>query len=222
MTNDKQTTRVNNPTEQTTNNKQTTSENPIYPQTIPKKIITTIASDPEKESIRMYVKYSRVDEDLGWKVPLVWDYNDVIKIRGFNKLIEAIKHKKVIEIGGGNGYLAYLMAHYAKHVDTFEGWSPYSLIYHNYIFPEVVRKNLSLNYIIKYVTEEDLEYLGKYDVGVYSGLDKHKEILEMLSKVSEKVIWVTFCNVKEKKTVGINLDVCVFDLDEENFFYKKG
>lgn len=209
---------------QTTNNKTQTLSDTIYPQTIPKKIITTIASDPEKESIRMYVKYSRVDEDLGWKVPLalVWDYNDVIKIRGLEKLIKAIKHKKVIEIGGGNGYLAYLMAHYAKHVDTFEGWSPYSVIYNNYIFPEVVRKRLSLNYIIKYITEKDLEYLGKYDVGVYSRLDKHKEILEMLSKVSEKVIWVTFCNVKEKKTVDINLDVCVFDLDEENFFYKNG
>jgi hypothetical protein len=209
---------------QTTNNKTQTLSDTIYPQTIPKKIITTIASDPEKESIRMYVKYSRVNEDLGWKVPLalVWDYNDVIKIRGLEKLIKAIKHKKVIEIGGGNGYLAYLMAHYAKHVDTFEGWSPYSVIYNNYIFPEVVRKRLSLNYIIKYITEKDLEYLGKYDVGVYSRLDKHKEILEMLSKVSEKVIWVTFCNVKEKKTVDINLDVCVFDLDEENFFYKNG
>jgi len=192
----------------------------IQPKQIPKKIITTIANEPEKSSIRMYVKYSRVDEDLGWKVPLVWDYNDVTKIKGFNKLIETIKNKKVIEIGGGNGYLAYIMAHFAKHVDTFEGWAPYSVVYHNYIFPEVVKKRLSLNYIIKYVTEEDLEYLGKYDVGVYSGLDKHKEILEMLSKISEKIIWVTFCNVKEKKKVGINLDVCVFDLDEEQFFYK--
>ena len=140
----------------------------IHPKIIPKNIIYTIDSYAEKQSMRMSVKYARVDEDLGWKVPLVWDYDDLKKIKGFDKLIETVKDKRVIEIGGGNGYLAYILSHYAKHVDTFEGWSPYAVIYSNYIFPEVVEKGLSLNYVIKYVTEDDLQYLGKYDVGVYS------------------------------------------------------
>ena len=193
----------------------------IRPKIIPKNIIYTIDSYAEKQSMRMSVKYARVDEDLGWKVPLVWDYDDLIKIKGFDKLIEAVKNKRVIEIGGGNGYLAYILSHYAKHVDTFEGWSPYAVIYSNYIFPEVVKKGLSLNYIIKYVTENDLEYLGKYDVGVYSGLDKYDEILNMLSKVSDNIIWVTFCNVIQKEDkINTNIDVCVFNLESDNVIDK--
>jgi len=188
----------------------------ICPKTIPKNIIYAIDSYAEKQSVRMSIKYARVDEDLGWKVPLVWDYDNLVKIKGFDKLIEAVKSKKVIEIGGGNGYLAYILSHYAKHVDTFEGWSPYAVIYSNYIFPEVVKKGLSLNYIIRYVTEDDLRYLGRYDVGIYSGLDKHSEILSMLSKVSENVIWTTFCNVKKKDKINTNIDVCVFNLESDN------
>jgi hypothetical protein len=187
----------------------------IRPKIIPKNIIYTIDSYAEKQSIRMSVKYARVDEDLGWKVPLVWDYDDLKKIKGFDKLIEIVSGKKVIEIGGGNGYLAYILSHYAKHVDTFEGWSPYAVVYSNYIFPEVVRKELSLNYIIRYVTEDDLQYLGRYDVGIYSGLDKYSEILSMLSKVSENVIWITFCNVKEKDKINTDIDVCMFNLKRE-------
>jgi len=187
----------------------------IRPKIIPKNIIYTIEGDVEKQSIGMSVKFVRVNEDLGWKVPLVWDYDDVSKIKGFNKLIEFVKNKRVIEIGGGNGYLAYILSHYAKHVDTFEGWSPYAVIYSNYIFPEVVKKGLSLNYIIRYVTEGDLRYLGRYDVGIYSGLDKYSEILSMLSKVSENVIWITFCNVKEKDKINTDIDVCVFNLKRE-------
>ena len=79
----------------------------------------------------------------------------------------------------------------------------------------MVEKGLSLNYVIKYVTEDDLQYLGKYDVGVYSGLDKHDEILNMLSKVSEKVVWITFCNVKEKEKINTDINVCVFNLKRE-------
>jgi len=187
----------------------------IRPKIIPKNIISTIDSYAEKQSVRMSVKYARVDEDFGWKVPLVWDYNDLKEIKGFDKLIETVKDKKVIEIGGGNGYLAYILSHYAKHVDTFEGWAPYAVIYSNYIFPEVVKKKLSLNYIIRYVTEDDLQYLGKYDVGIYSGLDKYSEILSMLSKVSESIIWITFCNVMEKDKINTNPDVCVFNLKRE-------
>ena len=187
----------------------------IRPKIIPKNIIYAIDSYAEKQSIRMSVKYARVDEDLGWKVPLVWDYNDLKKIKGFDKLIEIVEGKRVIEIGGGNGYLAYVLSHYAKHVDTFEGWSPYAVVYSNYIFPEVVEKGLSLNYVIKYVTEDDLQYLGKYDVGVYSGLDKHDEILNMLSKVSGNLIWITFCNVMEKEKINIDTNVCVFNLRRE-------
>ena len=182
----------------------------IRPKIIPKNIIYTIEGDVEKQSIGMSVKFVRVNEDLGWKVPLVWDYDDVSKIKGFNKLIEFVKNKRVIEIGGGNGYLAYILSHYAKHVDTFEGWTPYAVIYSNYIFPEVVKKKLSLNYIIRYMTEDDLQHLNKYDIGIYAGLDKHSEILNMLNKVSEKVAWITFCDVKDK--TNINIDVCVFNL----------
>ena len=189
--------------------------NKIHPKTIPKNIIYSIANNAEKQSTRMSVRHSRIDEDLGWKVPLIWDYNDVRKIKGFEKLIETVKNKKVIEIGGGNGYLAYVLSYYAKHVDTFEGWSPYAVIYSNYIFPEVVKKKLSLNYIIRYITEDDLQYLSGYDIGIYSGLDKYSEILSMLNKVSEKVIWITFCNVMRRDKVSIDLDVCVFDLTEE-------
>jgi len=186
----------------------------IRPKTIPKNIIYAIDNYAEKQSIRMTVKYARVDEDLGWKVPLVWDYDDLIKIKGFDKLINIVKGKTVIEIGGGNGYLAYVLSHYAKHIDTFEGWSPYAVIYSNYIFPEVIKKGLSLNYIIRYITENDLQYLGKYDVGIYSGLDKYKEILSMLSKVSENIVWITFCNAIQKEKTSINIDVCVFNSEE--------
>jgi len=192
-----------------------TAPDKIRPKIIPKNIIYTIDSYAEKQSIRMSVKYARVDEDLGWKVPLVWDYDDLSKIKELEKLVDIIKGRTVIEIGGGNGYLAYVLSHYAKHVDTFEGWSPYAVVYSNYIFPEVVEKGLSLNYVIKYVTEDDLQYLGKYDVGVYSGLDKHDEILNMLSKVSEKVVWITFCNVKEKEKINTDINVCVFNLKRE-------
>ena len=184
----------------------------IRPKIIPKNIIYTIDSNVEKQSVRMSVKFARVDEDLGWKVPLVWDYDDLKKIKGFDKLVEVVKGKKMIEIGGGNGYLAYILSHYAKHVDTFEGWSPYAVIYSNYIFPEVVKKGLGLNYVIKYVTEDELQHLGRYDVGIYSGLDKHSEILSMLSKVSENVIWITFCNIIQKDKINTNIDVCVFNL----------
>ena len=184
----------------------------IRPKIIPKNIIYTIDSNVEKQSVRMSVKFARVDEDLGWKVPLVWDYDDLKKIKGFDKLVKVVKGKKMIEIGGGNGYLAYILSHYAKHVDTFEGWSPYAVIYSNYIFPEVVKKGLGLNYVIKYVIEDELQHLGRYDVGIYSGLDKHSEILSMLSKVSENVIWITFCNIIQKDKINTNIDVCVFNL----------
>jgi hypothetical protein len=187
----------------------------ICPKIIPKNIIYTIDDDVEKQSVRMSVKFARVEEDLGWKVPLVWDYDDLVKIKGLDKLIEAVKGRTVIEIGGGNGYLAYALSHYAKHVDTFEGWAPYAVVYSNYIFPEVVKKKLSLNYIIRYVTEDDLQHLGRYDVGIYSGLDKHSEILSMLNKVSENVIWITFCNVKEKDKINTDIDVCMFNLKRE-------
>jgi len=192
-----------------------TAPDKIRPKIIPKNIIYTIDSYAEKQSMKMSVKYARVDEDLGWKVPLVWDYDDLSKIKELEKLVDIVKGRTVIEIGGGNGYLAYVLSHYAKHVDTFEGWSPYAVVYSNYIFPEVVEKGLSLNYVIKYVTEDDLQYLGKYDVGVYSGLDKHDEILNMLSKVSEKVVWITFCNVKEKEKINTDINVCVFNLKRE-------
>jgi len=192
-----------------------TAPDKIRPKIIPKNIIYTIDSYAEKQSMKMSVKYARVDEDLGWKVPLVWDYDDLSKIKELEKLVDIVKGRTVIEIGGGNGYLAYVLSHYAKHVDTFEGWSPYAVVYSNYIFPEVVENGLSLNYVIKYVTEDDLQYLGKYDVGVYSGLDKHDEILNMLSKVSEKVVWITFCNVKEKEKINTDINVCVFNLKRE-------
>jgi len=42
----------------------------IRPKIIPKNIIYTIDSHAEKQSMRMSIKYARVDEDLGWKVPL--------------------------------------------------------------------------------------------------------------------------------------------------------
>jgi hypothetical protein len=166
----------------------------------------------------MYVRHARVDEDLGWKVPLVWDFNDISKIKGFDKLIEIVKGKKVVEIGGGNGYLGYVLAHYAKHVDVFEGWAPYAVIYSNYIFPEVVKRGLSLNYIIRYLTEEDLQYLGKYDVGVYSGLDKYMEILGMLSKIAKNVIWISFCNAtnKNKNELVTDLSICVFKINQNS------
>jgi peptide methionine sulfoxide reductase MsrB len=78
-----------------------------------------------------------------------------------------------------------------------------------------VKKKLSLNYIIRYVTEDDLQYLGKYDVGIYSGLDKYSEILSMLSKVSENVVWITFCDAMQKDKINTNIDVCVFNLKRE-------
>ncbi len=115
-----------------------TAPDKIHPKIIPRNIISTIDNNAEKQAVRMSVKYARVDEDLSWKVPLVWDYDDLKKIKGFDKLIEIVKNKRVIEIGGGNGYLAYILSHYAKHVDTFEGWSPYAVIYSNYIFLGII------------------------------------------------------------------------------------
>jgi len=188
----------------------------IRPKIIPKRVIYAIHNNIGNSSIRMRVRHARVDEDFGWKVPLVWDYNDILKIKGLNNLIEIVKGKKVVEIGGGNGYLGYVLAHYAKRVDVFEGWAPYAVIYSNYIFPEVVEKRLSLNYIIRYVTEEDLQYLGKYNVGIYSGLDKYSEILEMLDRIAENVVWISFCNaVKKNKNASItDISICVFKVNK--------
>jgi len=190
----------------------------IQLKNIPKRVIYNIENNVGNTSIRMYVRQARVDEDLGWKVPLVWDFNDILKIKGFDRLIEIVKGKKVVEIGGGNGYLAYVLAHFAKHVDTFEGWAPYTVIYNNYIFPEVVEKNLSLNYIIRYVSKDDLQYLGKYDVGIYSGLDNYIGILEMLGEIAENIIWISFCNAinKNKNELIDNLEVCAFKVSKES------
>jgi len=187
------------------------------PKSIPRNIVHTIDLNSERKETKMVVRYARVPEDTDWKVPLIWDYDDLRKLKGFDRLVEAVRGKRVIEIGGGNGYLAYVLAHFADHVDTFEGWSPYAVVYSNYIFPYVMRKVLSLNYIIKYVTEDDLDYLPTYDVGIYSGLAHHDKILAMLKKVSKRVIWITFCNVKEKGKIDPaiidTLDICVFDAD---------
>lgn len=193
----------------------------IRPKNIPKRVIYAVDNNIGNSSIRMYVRHARVDEDFGWKVPLVWDYNDILKIKGFNRLIEIVKGKKVVEIGGGNGYLGYVLAHYAKHVDVFEGWAPYAVIYSNYIFPEVVEKRLSLNYIIRYVTEEDLQYLGKYDIGIYSGLDKYSEILEMLDRIAENVIWISFCNAikKNKSELITDISICAFKVKRNSTSY---
>jgi len=190
----------------------------IQLKNIPKHVIYNIENNVGNTSIRMYVRQARVDEDLGWKVPLVWDFNDILKIKGFDRLIEIVKGKKVVEIGGGNGYLAYVLAHFAKHVDTFEGWAPYTVIYNNYIFPEVVEKNLSLNYIIRYVSKDDLQYLGKYDVGIYSGLDNYIGILEMLGEIAENIIWISFCNAinKNKNELIDNLEVCAFKVSKDS------
>jgi len=190
----------------------------IQLKNIPKRVIYNIENNVGNTSIRMYVRQARVDEDLGWKVPLVWDFNDILKIKGFDRLIEIVKGKKVVEIGGGNGYLAYVLAHFAKHVDTFEGWAPYTVIYNNYIFPEVVEKNLSLNYIIRYVSKDDLQYLGKYDVGIYSGLDNYIGILEMLGEIAENIIWISFCNAinKNKNELIDNLEVCAFKVSKDS------
>jgi hypothetical protein len=193
----------------------------IRPKIIPKRIIYAIDNNIGSSSIRMYVRHARVDEDFGWKVPLVWDYDDVMKIKGFDKLIEIVKGKKVVEIGGGNGYLGFVLAHYAMHVDIFEGWAPYAVVYSNYIFPEVVEKRLSLNYIIRYVAKEDLKYLGKYDIGIYSGLDKYIEILDMLSEIAENVIWISFCNAinKNENKLNTDLSICVFKVSYNSMNY---
>jgi SAM-dependent methyltransferase len=187
----------------------------IRPRSIPRALVRAIDLNPERGVVRMRVHYARVPEDAGWKVPLVWDYDDLRKLKGLDRLVEAVKGKTVVEIGGGNGYLAYVLAHFASRVDTFEGWAPYAVVYSNYIFPYVVEKGLNLNYVIKYVTEDDLKYLPKYDVGVYSGVADHTTILKMLREVSKEVKWVTFCDFgKEKVDPALidDLSICVFDV----------
>jgi hypothetical protein len=189
----------------------------LQPRSIPKNLVHIIDFNPERKEAKMEVQYARVPEDLDWKVPLIWDYDDLRKLKGLDRLVEVVRGKSVVEIGGGNGYLAYVLAHFASHIDTFEGWAPYAVVYSNYIFPYVVRKGLSLNYIIKYVTEDDLKYLPTYDVGVYSGLVDHDTILKMLKKVSKRVVWVTFCEVAKKGKVDPalidDLGICVLDVD---------
>ncbi len=71
-----------------------TAPDTIHPKIIPRNIISTIDNNAEKQAVRMSVKYARVDEDLSWKVPLVWDYDDLKKIKGFDKLIEIVKNKR--------------------------------------------------------------------------------------------------------------------------------
>jgi len=188
---------------------------PIDPEGLEEIKNSDIRSIPKEGQIS--IQYTRVSEDSDPKAPLIWDYDDVNKLRGLYKLIDIVKGEKVIEIGGGTGYLAYVIAHFAKHIDTFEDRPSYVAVFTKYILPHVIEKGLPLNYIIKKVSENDLKHLPKYDVGIYSGLADYKRILRMLKQISEKVVWITFCDIKKAKEGKIdpanarNLEICVFD-----------
>ena len=149
-----------------------------------------IALNETKGYVVMRIPFDVVEEDGTVKVPLIWDYRDLTLLENLDGLVDVVKGKKVLEIGGGSGYLAYYLSHFAKHYDVYETFPPYVTIYAIYVQPYVVKERLPLNYIVKYVTDDDLNNLDHYDVGIYSGLSDDDHILSMLAKKCDKVIHI--------------------------------
>ena len=140
--------------------------------------------------VLMHIPFDVVEEDTTMKVPLIWDGTDLNNLKNLDGLVEAVKGKRVLEIGGGNGYLAYYLSHFAKRYDVYETFPPYVATYAIYIQPYVVKERLPLNYIVKFLTDDDLKYLDEYDVGIYSGLNDADHILSMLKQKCTTVIHI--------------------------------
>ena len=158
-----------------------------------------IASNEVRGKVVMHIPFDVVEEDGTAKVPLIWDYRDLVLLENLDGLIDAVKGKRVLEIGGGSGYLAYYLSHFAKRYDVYETFPPYVTIYAIYVQPYVVKERLPLNYIVKYVTDDDMEKLDRYDVGIYSGLSDDEHILSMLAKKCDKVVHIRSEFVEYKK-----------------------
>ena len=155
-----------------------------------KKDWDDIASNEMKGYVVMRIPFDVVEEDGTVKVPLIWDYRDLVLLENLDGLVNAVKGKRVLEIGGGNGYLAYYLSHFTKRYDVYETFPPYVAVYAIYVQPHVVKERLPLNYIVKYVTDDDLDNLDRYDVGIYSGLSDDEHILSMLAKKCDKVVHI--------------------------------
>ncbi|AZI75934.1 putative methyltransferase [Sulfolobales Beppu rod-shaped virus 1] len=160
---------------------------------------TMFADRESSGKIKMTIPYDIVKEDGTMKVPLIWDHNDLETIKDLEKLTEIVKDKNVLEIGSGNGYLAYYLSHFSKKYDAYETFPPYIVIYTIYIQPYVVKEKLNLNYIVKYVTDDDLKYFENYDIGIYSGLSDSEHILKMLKQKCKQVIHIYPKEIKIKE-----------------------
>ena len=155
-----------------------------------KKDWDDITSNEVRGKVTMHIPFDVVEEDGTTKVPLVWDYRDLSLLENLDGLVDVVKGKRVLEIGGGSGYLAYYLSHFAKRYDVYETFPPYVTIYAIYVQPYVVKERLPLNYIVKYVTDDDLNNLDSYGVGIYSGLSDDEHILSMLAKKCDKVVHI--------------------------------
>ena len=153
---------------------------------------TKFADEELEGKIKMTIPYDVIEEDGTQKVPLIWSDKDLKRIVELEKLTQLVTNKKVLEIGAGNGYLAYYLSHFTRRYDAYETFPPYVVIYTIYIQPEVVRQRLNLNYIVKFVTDDDIEKLEEYDIGIYSGLSDSEHILNMLSRKCKQVIHLYF------------------------------
>ena len=150
----------------------------------------SIASNEGRGYVNMRIPFDVVEEDRTVKIPLIWDGTDIKLLENVDGLIDAVRGKKVLEIGGGSGYLGYFLSHFAARYDVYETFPPYIVVYAVYVQPHVVRERLPLNYIVKYVTDEDLPSMDHYDVGIYSGFSDDEHILSMLEKKCDKVIHI--------------------------------
>ena len=159
-----------------------------------------IASNEWKGKITMRIPFYVVEEDLTVKIPLIWDYDDLVLLENLEGLVETVKGKRVLEIGGGSGYLAYYLSRFTRRYDVYETFPPYVMVYTVYVQPHAVKERLPLNYIVKYLTDEDLDALDRYDIGIYSGLSDAEHILAMLRKKCDKVIHIRseFTNYKKR------------------------
>ncbi|MCE4606648.1 MAG: hypothetical protein F7B59_04855 [Desulfurococcales archaeon] len=136
--------------------------------------------------------------EQAWDRVVPWDRSTHIltvtrpvnAVKAAVKLRRYVKGRTVLEVGAGVGLLASELSKHTKLTVAVELDPLWAYGYYKYVYPTVLRDRRPLLFLVgDAFTLERLN--ARFDIGLYVGLSQAREFLELLGKLSNRVIHLT-------------------------------
>ena len=136
--------------------------------------------------------------EQAWDRVVQWDRSTHIltvtkpvnAVKAAIRLRRHVKGRTVLEVGAGVGLLASELSKYTKLTVAVELDPLWAYGYYKYVYPTVLREKRPLLFLVG--DAFSLERLNaRFDTGLYVGISQAEEFLNLLGKLSDRVIHLT-------------------------------